>query len=559
MKHKFIAFLLLLALTASALTGGAVLAAGDPVDDFAAALGRFETTIQVPVRDFDALMQETFQRYPQLYFYYGGCSYLSVPDGLEIEMTYVNTDVPQDQIWAVENDDELMAALGLSLADKQTVANVVMTPGYNPSEEAVANVVARLTEDYYLLWMGLYSYMYSGQENQQWDIRWYRFELSYWEQADAATLSLWRDSTESALLQLSETLFAQDMPDYEKALIAHDYLVDSCRYDMADLTVMEWENHIAYGALAEGSCVCQGYAEAFKLLMEAAGVECITVTGEAGGGSHMWNCVQLGGQWYMMDLTWDDPVMDDGSDVKLYDYFNITSAQLAQDHQWDAAAAPDCTATDLNYETVRQLVDGDTASYTDYSSRLVRTQAIQIAELEALLAEPEAQEVLGDAEDQITDDTQQQEAEDGQQADDSQETDDSQQADDSQETDDSQQADDSQQTDDGQQPDDGQQTDDGTQPDDGSDADQGTEPEDDQDDLGLQLVVPLRDEEKQGEPMSPVTGLILALVLLGLGVGVVALILHCVANSRVQNARSQRKIQRDQRVANALSSRRRRF
>ena len=161
--------------------------------------------------------------------------------------------------------------------------------------------------------------------------------------------------------------------------------------------------------------------------------------------------------------------------------------------------------------------------------------------------------MLGDAEDQITDDTQQQEAEDGQQADDSQETDDSQQADDSQETDDSQQADDSQQDDDG------QQTDDGTQPDDGSDADQGTEPEDDQDDLGLQLVVPLRDEEKQGEPMSPVTGLILALVLLGLGVGVVALILHCVANSRVQNARSQRKIQRDQRVANALSSRRRRF
>ena len=84
------------------------------------------------------------------------------------------------------------------------------------------------------------------------------------------------------------------MPDYEKALIAHDYLVDSCRYDVEDLTETDWENHMAYGALAEGSCVCQGYAEAFKLLMEAAGVECITVTGTAGGDDHMWNCVQLG-------------------------------------------------------------------------------------------------------------------------------------------------------------------------------------------------------------------------------------------------------------------------
>ena len=536
MKHKFIAFLLLLALTVSALTGGAALAADDPVDDFAAALGKFETTIQVPVRDFDALMQETFQRYPELYFYYGGCSYLSVPDGLEIEMTYINTDIPQSEVWAVENDDELMAVLGLALAHKQTGANVVLIPGYNPSEEAVADIFARLTEDYYLIWMGLYSYLYSGQENQQWDIRWYQFELSYWEQADEATLSLWRDSTESALLQLSETLFAQDMPDYEKALIAHDYLVDSCRYDMDDLTVMEWENHIAYGALAEGSCVCQGYAEAFKLLMEAAGVECITVTGEAGGDSHMWNCVQLGGQWYMMDLTWDDPVMDDGSDLKLYDYFNVTSAQLAQDHQWEAADAPDCTATDLNYETVRQLVDGDTTSYTDYSARLVRTQAIQIAELEALLAEPEAQEVLA-AEDQIADETQQE----------------------PQQTQEEPQTDEGTEPDEGQQPDEGTQPDEGQQPDEGTEPDQGTEPDDDQDDLGLQLVIPLRDEEKQREPMGPVAGLILALVLLGLGVGVVALILHCVANSRVQNARSQRKIQRDQRVANALRSRRRRF
>ena len=530
MKHKFIAFLLLLTLAAAALTGGAM-AAGDPVDDFAGALGRFETTIQVPVRDFDALMQETFQRYPELFLYYGGCIYLSVPEGLELEIQYLNTDVPRDQIRVVDSDDKLMAAMGLTLADKQQHGYYVTTGGYFPGEDTVSDLIARLTDDYYLLWMGLYNTQYSGQNQDKWGVRWYDFQFDYWEGADEATLSQWRDGTEAALLQLSSTLFAQDMPDYEKALIAHDYLVDSCRYDVEDLTETDWENHMAYGALAEGSCVCQGYAEAFKLLMEAAGVECITVTGTAGGDDHMWNCVQLGGQWYMMDLTWDDPVTEDGSDMKLYDYFNVTSAQLSQDHQWEAGDYPDCTATDLNYETVRQMVDGDAATYTDYSSSLVRTQAIQIAELEALLAEPEAQETLG--EEEIP-------QEDNQQADDNTQPDQEQQ------TDDNTQPDQEQQTDDNTQPDQEQQTDDNTQP-------------DDQDDLDLQLVVPLRDEEKQGKPLGTVEGLILALVLLALGVGIVVLVVRCVANSRVLNARRCRKVQRDQRVANAIQSRRRRF
>ena len=66
------------------------------MDDFAGALGRFETTIQVPVRDFDALMQETFQRYPELFLYYGGCTYLSVPEGLEAKIGTRTTTSPSN-------------------------------------------------------------------------------------------------------------------------------------------------------------------------------------------------------------------------------------------------------------------------------------------------------------------------------------------------------------------------------------------------------------------------------------------------------------------------------
>lgn len=58
--------------------------------------------------------------------------------------------------------------------------------------------------------------------------------------------------------------------------------------------------------------VCEGYARALKVLCDEVGIPCVLVDGNAiaGGsaGPHMWNYVQLDGNWYAMDVTWNDPV-----------------------------------------------------------------------------------------------------------------------------------------------------------------------------------------------------------------------------------------------------------
>lgn len=69
----------------------------------------------------------------------------------------------------------------------------------------------------------------------------------------------------------------------------------------------------AYGALVNGKAVCEGYARAFKVVMDELGIECVLVQGYAqgeGGGleAHMWNYVKLGGFWYGVDVTWNDSV-----------------------------------------------------------------------------------------------------------------------------------------------------------------------------------------------------------------------------------------------------------
>lgn len=70
--------------------------------------------------------------------------------------------------------------------------------------------------------------------------------------------------------------------------------------------------NILSGLLDGTSPVCEGYAKSFQLLCHRIGVPCVTVSsswinssGQKEG--HMWNAVQVGGKWYYVDVTWNDP------------------------------------------------------------------------------------------------------------------------------------------------------------------------------------------------------------------------------------------------------------
>ena len=64
----------------------------------------------------------------------------------------------------------------------------------------------------------------------------------------------------------------------------------------------DYLQHTAYGALVNKEAVCEGYAKAYKLLMDAMGIPCDVVINE----EHAWNVVCLEGKWYLVDVTNDD-------------------------------------------------------------------------------------------------------------------------------------------------------------------------------------------------------------------------------------------------------------
>lgn len=114
--------------------------------------------------------------------------------------------------------------------------------------------------------------------------------------------------------------------DYKIVLNAHDWLINSMEYDQ---TLSEDNIRNIYGALANKKAVCEGYAKAFKYIMDGANIPCIVAVGNginASGKteSHAWNYVKVNGVWYAIDVTWDDPILIGGGklpDKDRYRYF----------------------------------------------------------------------------------------------------------------------------------------------------------------------------------------------------------------------------------------------
>lgn len=144
---------------------------------------------------------------------------------------------------------------------------------------------------------------------------------------------------------------AEGMDTYEKLKFFHDTIILKCSYSDEDKNA-----YSAYGCLIEGKAVCEGYSKAMLMLCQYADIECIPVMGSASLNdrpvAHIWNKVLIGGEWYNIDVTWDDPISNLGDDYLRYDYFNITDAACQADHIFEENAYmkyPSAASESYNY------------------------------------------------------------------------------------------------------------------------------------------------------------------------------------------------------------------
>ncbi|MFC5404424.1 transglutaminase domain-containing protein [Cohnella soli] len=179
------------------------------------------------------------------------------------------------------------------------------------------------------------------------------FEFTYWETA-AQTASV-----KNKIAEALRSIIKPGMNDHQKEKAIHDWIVTHIAYDKSLVS------HSAYDGLFNGTTVCQGYALITYEMMKQAGIPVKIVEGTSRGIAHTWNLVQIGGKWYHLDSTWDDPVPDVAG-RSTYAYYNLTDAQIKADHRWNAQAAYPLAVTGYD-ATLTSLAAKDAARKTYYT------------------------------------------------------------------------------------------------------------------------------------------------------------------------------------------------
>lgn len=237
-------------------------------------------------------------------------------ESTNISNTYTGENYANDSTFYVYydmlNDNEKMLygeiyenALALN-AEFETVVNI--------SQDEVKETITAVYNDHpELFWLDTnYTYSYAESDGT---VR--GLTLSFNETADD--------------LDNAKALFEQAVSDivnganqytsaYEKEKYVHDTLIN-----LVDYNIDAEMSQSAYSALVNHSTVCAGYAKSFQYIMTRLGIPCYYVVGTAEQ-DHSWNIIELDGEFYNVDLTWDD------QNYVIYSFFNVPDEIFSTTH-----------------------------------------------------------------------------------------------------------------------------------------------------------------------------------------------------------------------------------
>ena len=170
------------------------------------------------------------------------------------------------------------------------------------------------------------------------------------------TLNVSYNITELAVRAITGQM-EESWSDLEKLVFVNSYMTSRFEYDHT------LENSQAKDFFQDGKGTCNAYTHAVMTVMERLNIPCTTVLShsfEMDGKTvaHIWNAVELDGNWYQLDVTWNDPYPDSPG-ASRFDYFLLTEDAMKTVNDGEHLYADDweCARTDA--------VCTDTA-YDDY-------------------------------------------------------------------------------------------------------------------------------------------------------------------------------------------------
>ncbi len=147
-----------------------------------------------------------------------------------------------------------------------------------------------------------------------------------------------------SIQELANLLSSLAETEAEKARSIYTWIADDIAYDVEmSLGNLYFADVRATTVLETRQTICSGYANLYKALAKAMGLDAAIIEGTATGASyvvgestinHAWNAVKIEGQWYLLDVTWGAGIVEDNQFQKRFNpyYFATPPEQLIFDH-----------------------------------------------------------------------------------------------------------------------------------------------------------------------------------------------------------------------------------
>ena len=324
-------------------------------------LSSFQTRIVINHSQGGAIFEEVLRENPQLLFYVSRYSSsaraFALSPSVVVNLSYSNTEIPLKSVHKTETREELEALLHRSVESAQLCV-VACAPIDMP--------IDKIYSDFSVAYNGYYSNLlntsYVSTKFRSFGKLFVIYTFRY--RIGRVKLNMMERQVDEEVLRLSRMLFLPEMTKEEKALIAHNYLAKTVEYwkkddaDPLDKSYMQ----SAYGALINHRCVCQGYAEAYKKLLDYEGIECQVICGKVKGSQsyHAWNVISFDKRvYYHVDVTWDSL----GAGAIDWDHFCLSDTEMQATRLWSRRPGVICNSTKSIKDIARQRLKEKKLSY----------------------------------------------------------------------------------------------------------------------------------------------------------------------------------------------------
>ncbi|MBQ9910082.1 MAG: hypothetical protein IJM50_01005 [Lachnospiraceae bacterium] len=266
----------------------------------------------------------------------------------EVRASYRNTDIPREDVRFARTMTECADLICKAVGRYRKTLVVISEARFDPG---------RIITDFSETEAGFFPNLTRIQVKTMWsqfDYEVMAFSFEY--RIGYVKLAQMELEVDAEVKRVAGQLFDPGAPSAAKIYLAHNYLATTVRYLLNNENRLEeGYSYSAYGALILKKCVCQGFAEAFKRLMDAAGIDCNVVFGKVAGedGFHAWNMVSLGNgsSFYHVDVTWDA-----SGDSPGYEFFCRNDSFFAGKRTWNSEYNPKCEGTFPVLPVARQYV-----------------------------------------------------------------------------------------------------------------------------------------------------------------------------------------------------------